>query len=346
VDVLDKAVREKGVGLIVEAGPQSMPHRFGPTLQDLLPVKLAGTRPGFLPQGRPFRVELAPDGAVHEAMRFYDDPGRNQSAWSQMQPYTWCAAAERLAPAATALAYNASLANDYGKLPLIASHNAGVGKVMLVGTDSTWLWRANVGDRFFYKFWGQSIRAVARKDEVGKKRSWLEVRPARAQPGEQAVIELMAYDTAGAPRTEPKLPVRVAGVGTADTVTVEADPLSKGRYTGKFPLARVGDYKFTFAAADGEPLEARVRVLIAPEELRYPSVNRAALEQMAAATAPAGGRLVELADLDAVVPNLKGETKYASFHREASVWDNWIVMLLLVFVYSLDVGLRRLSGLS
>jgi hypothetical protein len=34
-----------------------------------------------------------------------------------------------------------------------------------VGTDSTWLWRRNVGDRFFYRFWGQAVRFVARRDE-------------------------------------------------------------------------------------------------------------------------------------------------------------------------------------
>ena len=57
------------------------------------------------------------------------------------------------------LAENPSVATHaYGPLPLIATHHAGRGKVLFVGTDSTWLWRQNVGDRFFYKFWGQAIR--------------------------------------------------------------------------------------------------------------------------------------------------------------------------------------------
>jgi hypothetical protein len=33
-------------------------------------------------------------------------------------------------------------------------------------------------------------------------------------------------------------------------------------------------------------------------------------------------------------------------HREASLWDNWLMLTLLVVIYSIDVGLRRLSGLS
>ena len=39
-----------------------------------------------------FHLELAPEGALHEAMRFYDDPAANQNAWAQMPPYYWCAA--------------------------------------------------------------------------------------------------------------------------------------------------------------------------------------------------------------------------------------------------------------
>ena len=54
---------------------------------------------------------------------------------------------------------------------------------MFVGTDSTWLWRQNVGDRFFYKFWGQAIRFVGRTEDAGNKKSWIEVKPVRAAAG-------------------------------------------------------------------------------------------------------------------------------------------------------------------
>ena len=41
--------------------------------------------PGRYPRGVPsFKVELAPEGAIHEAMRFYDEPGRNQTAWANL----------------------------------------------------------------------------------------------------------------------------------------------------------------------------------------------------------------------------------------------------------------------
>jgi hypothetical protein len=344
IELLDKAVRERGVGLIVEAGPLSMPHRYDEKLHGLLPVRLREGMPGQYPRGIPsFRVELTPEGSIHEAMRFYDEPGRNQNAWSNMPPYYWCAAAERPSPGATVLAWN-PIQNSYGKLPLIAYHYAGKGKVMFVGTDSTWLWRRNVGDRFFYRFWGQGLRFVARRDAKSEKKSWIEVRPVRAQPNEPAQIELMAFASDGSPRTEDTQAVQLQGGASATTIELAADPAVKGRYIGKFTPASTGEYRIAYnptGAAD--PVEARLRVTVAPEELRQPNVNRPALEQWATAS---GGQMVELPDLASIAENLQGESKFAEFHREVSLWDNWLILAILIFLYSLDVGLRRLVGLS
>jgi hypothetical protein len=344
-EALDKAVREKGVGLIVAAGPQHMPHAYDDKFRDLLPIRLRSAAAGLeAPVYKPFKLELSPEGSIHETVRFYDDPGRNANAWTHLPPYYWCIASERAAPGASVLISNPSVEGRNGKLPLIAHHYAGKGKVLLVGTDSTFLWRQNVGDRFFYKFWGQSVRFTARRDEKAAKKSWIEVRPVRAQPGEQAEIELMALTADGAPRTEGILPVRVAGGGAAATVEVTADPNTKGRYTGKYLLQQAGEYKFTYAPGAGaDAVEARLRVVVAPEELRHPNVNRPALQLLAGTS---GGQLVELPELASIKEQLKGEAKLTTLHREATVWDNWLTLALLMVVYSIDVGLRRLAGLS
>jgi hypothetical protein len=342
VELLSQAVRERGVGLVVAAGPLSMPHQLDGRLHDLLPVRLRPRSAGMeAPVYKPFRLELTPEGSVHESMRLYDDAGRNQNVWAAMPPYYWCAAADRPSPAASVLAWNPSVEGRYGKQPLIAYHYAGKGKVLFVGTDSTWLWRQNVGDRFFYKFWGQSIRFVARHDQDSRK-SRIEVRPFRAQPGEQAQVELFALTADGTLRSESKLAVRVLGSSVARTVELNADPTTKGRYTGKFTPEAAGEYRILFDSGP-EPVEAKIRVAVSNEELRHPNVNRPTLALLASTS---GGRLVELPDLASIPERLKGESKLTELHREATIWDNWLVLVVLACLYSLDVGLRRLTGLS
>ena len=341
-DLLIRAVREKGVGLMVEAGPQSMPHRFDASFLELLPVRLKQGVAGVeAPVYEPYEILVSADGLVHETMRLYDDPGHNHRVWSHMPAYYWCAAAEQPAPAATVLAWNPKLEGRFGKTPLIAYHYAGDGKVMFVGTDSTWAWRQNVGDRYFYKFWGQAIRFVARR-EADKNKSSLEVRPFRAQPGEEAQIELMAFSPSGTPVKMPSREVTLLGPGERQTIELTEDKAREGRYVGTFTPDTPGIHRLVYEATGAEPVEATLQVLMSPEEFRHPNVNRPALELIARST---GGEVVKLSELGSIPEKLKGETELQSLHREATIWDNWLTLSLLIVVYSVDVGIRRLMGL-
>ncbi|MBY0231726.1 MAG: hypothetical protein K2W96_20765 [Gemmataceae bacterium] len=345
VKLLAQAVREKGVGLIVQAGTSHMPHRHGDLLHELLPVRLKRGKAGQQPTGKPhYRMELAPEGMFNEATRFYDEPGRNATAWSNLPPYYWCAAVERPAPGATVLVHN-PIPTAFGKMPLIAHHHAGQGRVMFVGTDETFRWRQNVGERFFGRFWGQAIRFVARRDDAGGKKSRLEMRPARTTPGEPVEVELMTFTPAGAPIDLPSIRVPVMGGGKSEPLDLKPDTLVKGRYTARFSPTAQGEYVARYTP-DGSPspLEARTRVTGAAEEMRQPNVDRLGLGQLAASTK--GGRLVELPDLESIADGLSGESRYTERNPEITVWDNWIVVALLVLLYTLDVGLRRLMGLS
>ncbi len=355
VQRLAQAVREKGVGLVVQPGPQYMPHAYDRTLTDLLPVQLQNQRdvePGrggfFADTAKPYTIELAPDGVRHEAMRLYDDERRNRNVWQQMLPYQWCVAALRPTPAAVVLAWNPAVTSRFGKVPLLVHHQAGEGRVFLVGTDSTFLWRQNVADRFFYKFWGQVIRFVARPDAASKRKSWLEVQPVRPLAGEPVRAVLMAYDAQGKPLDVPELKIRLSGSGFAEPVEriVTRDGNLAGRYIGSFELPAIGDYTFSYRPEGLDPAEARVRVQMAPEELRYPNVNREAMKQWVA-VAKGNSKLIELSDLAEIPSLLRGEKQIKTQPpQDRTLWDNWLLLGVLVLVYSLDVGLRRLTGLS
>ncbi len=352
LSLLNQAVKEKGVGLLIEAGPYSMPHGLGNKIADLLPVQLDVAPGGLLaPTARLFRLELTPDGSLNDCMKLYDDTGRNQSAWSQMLPYSWCIGASRAQPGATVLAWNPMVENSYGKMPVISHHLAGKGRAMLVGMDSTWLWRQNVADRFFYKFWGQSIRFVARKDDTKKKKSTIEISPVPPRVKERVELDLYAYTQAGTPVQQDKLSVEVVGPGYRETVTAERDPDNKGHFKGALEFPALGDYRLNYGTGTGlDAAELTVSVRRSPEELRVPFVNRAKLKQLAESTP--GGQMLELSDEEwakkivTAIEKSQFKTRREENQRTHTIWDNWIVLALLVGVYSLDIALRRMAGLS
>lgn len=86
-----------------------------------------------------------------------------------------------------------------------------------------------------------------------------------------------------------------------------------------------------------------MKVLPSTAELRRPNVNRSTLEGLAAAS---GGQLVELSAFRTIGEKLKGQPSVIQLHREKTLWDNWLLLVLLVSIYSVDVGIRRLVGLT
>ena len=173
-------------------------------------------------------------------------------------------------------------------------------------------------------------------------RNSLEVRPFRAQPGEEAQIELMAFKSDGSPIKMPTREITLLGPGERQTFELTADKAREGRYVGKFTPSTPGIHRLVYEASDAESVEATLQVLTSPEEFRHPNVNRPALELIAKST---GGEVVKLSELGSIPEKLKGETELLSLHREATIWDNWLTLSLLIMVYSVDVGIRRLMGL-
>jgi hypothetical protein len=59
-----------------------------------------------------------------------------------------------------------------------------------------------------------------------------------------------------------------------------------------------------------------------------------------------GGKVLKLDGFGEIPEKLAGEPELKQLHHEASIWDNWLTLSILVLVYSFDVGLRRMMGLS
>jgi hypothetical protein len=337
-----RAVRDKGLGLIIAAGPRAMPHDFlKAPIEPLFPM-IFDPGPGRLAPGyEAFRLDLAPAGRTNEATRLYDDDHRNDVQWSELPEFHWAANAVRLKPGASALAVNRTLANDYGQIPMLALQRSGEGTVLFLATDSTWHWRQNVGDRYFYKFWGQAIRHVARRPG-GKDRIRLEASPLQTPPGEETTLTLTGN------LSEPSVEVSIERSGGTPsertTMTLLRDENYQGsgsRYVGRTKNSKEGVYTTTYVHAEPQA-SVDFAVLEGSEEFQHPEVNREALDALASAT---NGAVVGLHELDKIPPLLKGETSFRPLRKQQELWDQWFILAAAILLYCIDVGLRRWMGL-
>ena len=341
-EALVKAVREEGVGVIVRAGPVAMPHRFaGQPLEAILPVRFQGPRRAGMeaPAFAPFRMAVTADGATHPVFRLYASGTRNRGVWSRMPSFFWAAAVSEPAPGASVLAEVAAAGETR---PLIVEHFAGAGRVLFVGTDSTFRWRRNIGDHLFYRFWGQAIRRVARSEERGTDRDWIEAHPATTVAGDSVLLELYAVDAGGAPLSRSEVPVRISCAEWVQTVMLSAG-VEPGRFRGRWSPEKVGDHLLSYATAAGESVKTGVRVAESGQEMLRPGVDRDALAALAEAS---GGGFLELDRIAEIPGHIKGETVDVQRVHEEELWDNWLMLVLLVTIYCTGVFVRRTSGLT
>ena len=360
---LCKAVQEKGTGLLVQAGILHMPQAYrGGPLAKILPVWFATgnqrTRlaPGDTtarssdraplagaieaPAHLPFSMTVTKEGAIHPAMRLYDSATRNRRIWNQMPHFYWaCAGGSAPRGGAEVLA---EIETVQGRRPLIAEHFAGRGRVMFVGTDSTFRWRQNIGSYVFYRFWGQAIRHVAHQGRRSGEQSWIEVRPARAEPDETISVQLYAVNREGQPLEDPAVELQVTWEDSIDTLILRRGQ-QDGHFRATWQPSHLGEYHMGYTDARGRAVNAAVRVASSGQELRQPIVDRAALRALADRS---GGAMIEAAELDSLPERLQGEPIVQRQVHEHEVWDNWITLVLLIGLYCTDVGVRRLLGLT
>jgi hypothetical protein len=349
---LVEAVSRRGVGLVLQPGGEHLPREYADApLAELFPVTIdqaAGDGSATVEAAafKPLRMRVTARGAMHPAFALSGDAARNRSKWSEMPPFFRAAAATGPKPSATVLAEVDAPASR-AAIVLMAEAPLGNGRVVWIGTDETFRWRRNVGDAMFWRFWGQALRSAARRDDHPPDANWLVVSPDRCEPDSPVLVELNLVDESKKPVEAALQKVALTPPGAAEAVAIELRPAGRpGLYAGTFTPDSAGRYGVRHgagAAGLSASLAAECVVSEPSRERAQAGVDREALRSLADLS---GGAVIEIADFATIPSKLTKTAVEARTSLEDEIWDTWPVLLLLVGLYCLDVGIRRLSGSS
>ena len=351
-EALVEAVLDRGVGLVFQPGGEHLPKEYaGEPLEELFPVEIDRSAGGSnaaieAADFRPFKMRVTARGAMHPAFAVSGDAGRNRTTWSGMPPFFRVAAVRGAKPAATVLAdveRPGGVAGGDGPVPLVVEMPAGRGRVAWIGTEETFRWRRNVGDALFWRFWGQALRSVARRNDRPWDATWLVVTPNRCEPGSPVFVELNLVDA-------DRKPIAVAGqklsIDSPDGAggTLQLRGASRpGLYQGSFVPTVAGRHGVTLDRGAAGGLSTELIVAEPTRERAHPGVDREMLRTLADLTA---GAVVEAGDVATIPGRLATGSIETRRQVDDDIWDTWPVLSLLVGLYCADIAIRRLSGLS
>ncbi|GEM_PF-1720249 len=390
-------VSNNGGVLVLISGKAYMPAAYAnlEAMTDLLPVRPYSYPEGYTLPGsfiEPYRIRLTAEGKDESFLQLKADPMANAEAWANLLPIYWFAPVYEVKPAATVLVQvvqtaargeqQAGAAKGAGPgdqkdalnkfredplgpgAPLIATQQVGLGKVLWLGTDSTWRWRYKVDREYFARFWGQILRWSTTGHLTGRDTlTRFGPRKGDYDENESIIIECihMQFDA-----QKDIVPYNMGSV-TAQIFrgTDPRDPEAK--QVAEIPLKYVegsgGLYRGTLAEGlKGGEFHIRIksdpviRTLNQTErgyaplrvaknlsgELYNVMLNEKLLQQM---SEKSGGKYYTVSTARDLPDEFERNPHKERIHTEIEAWNHWAFMVLFFAFLSLEWAVRKMKGL-
>jgi hypothetical protein len=295
-----------GGGVVFLAGKNYMPDAYRRTpLESLFPVEFEGERLSTgAPATHPIPLQLTLAGQNSPTLRLSSDDDENADIWKNLPGVFWDAKVIKAKPAAEVLLEDTSpeKATRAGLMPVVALESYGAGQALFVGTDETWRWRKNVGEKYYTRFWGQVFLRLGLPRLLGASRlTQLATEKKHYVSGERVTISGRLYRSGFQPVLDPTVPGTLTikpddpAAPVADLrkqVTLQSSPGKPGYYEGEVIVTTPGVYTFATENDPTAPLDFRVTE---PKfEFGDTALNIALLKKMAETS---GGALYREEDL-------------------------------------------------
>ncbi len=349
--ILSNFVRTKGGGLIGIAGPSFFPHAYaGTPLEQVLPVAAGSVR---VPEAtdalttplRPRRTLQAERSGP--MFRLDNDGAKSEEIWNTLPGIYWHASPGTLQPGAVPLVTVTGA--DGRSEPLILLQRFGAGRTLLHLTDETWRWRYQVGDAYFGRYWGQTIRymsALAQSSD-GDQSPPLELASDRRNYSQGETITLRAREREG---------------HSLEQSVVQVIVEDRGGQRREVPLSRTGELSSVFEgrleqlpegayhawiqtpAVSGTP--ASTDFSVEPSQLEL-AIRAPQLADLREAAQLSGGKyfsLEEVARLPQELPSGKSVRLEAS--SPLPLWSRPELLLLLATLLTAEWLLRKRGRLT
>lgn len=362
-------VRDHGGGLLFMAGQKNTPHSLinsrAADLLASLPVdiedKYDTSNFGKRLFNEEFHLRLTPEGAAMRLTQVGQTPKESSELWEKNLPgFYWYYPVKRAKPGAVVIAAHdrdKDLATrmrgkDARPMPVIASHFFGKGRVMFVGIDSTWRWRKDVGDKYFYKFWSQSLHYLG-KGSLLKKLGGVTISTDKPEyvVGETTTIRAKVIEEAS---LEPSSKESFTAVIEKSAQGAKAETLKltatdeRGWYEGTWKTRETGTHHI-WLQMDGRKPEEKPGLHRFDVELPAREKGDVKMdEKVLVSLVTPGGMLFRPADLarfEDIPASIKpaGETRI--IQRTQTIWDSAAFLTLLILLLGIEWILRKKKGL-
>jgi hypothetical protein len=269
------------------------------------------------------------------------DPDANTERWGLLPGFYWYLPVRGAKPGALVLAVHPHEKNDSGNHAILAAEIYGAGRTIFLATNSTWRWRHLVGDTYFYRFWGQSIRFLSAGRLLGQNKRLHIMTDRDTYPlGDEVVVSARLLDEMYRPVVLQELPGEARDdTGSKERIALEPVPQQAGNYKGTFRPKAAGKYEIGIQEAGETPVVSRPFMVKLPSvEFDHPEMNEALLRRLATIS---GGEFFPLEEIDSVPSRMSQIRESIVTEVEDDLWDSPALLAIFALLVILEWSLRK-----
>jgi|TARA_B110000037_G_scaffold125184_1_gene142612 uncharacterized membrane protein len=343
---LEELVKERGGSLLMLCGARFAPASYaGTPVERMLPVRFDPDAPWEDIDESVYPV-LTPEGRSSLVMTLETDQQENDLVWSRVAPLYRVPPLLAPRPGATVLAELSDTQSRAERYPLVAWQRYGTGKCMMMASDRFWLLRYKMGDKYHWRAWSQSIQFLTLSRLMGEhKRIRLETDRASYPVDGQVMLYAHLLDDEFEPVTQPGFEIEVSALdidgaaGDPQRVTLRPDKSTPGLYEGYFSPPREGGYRVEANASD-RPLSNSTEFQVA--DLRPELANTdMQIDHLRRIAELSGGEVLSALEFQKLPALLNLEPHTSTVRIDRPLWDNSLVVLVLVALLGFEWILRR-----
>jgi hypothetical protein len=315
-------------------------HDLLPLVPDLARAESESGRGRFHEREWPIVPALA--ASSHPPTRLSSRPERNRERWQEVAGFYWSLPIRRVKPGATVLLGGAdpSRLSESGPQPLLAWQFYEGGRAMFGASDESWRWRATT-EEVYDQFWVQTVRFLTETRLAGGRRQLLDSDREVYDLGDIVRISALLQDEAYRPLEADTQPLAIVEPGGSTLeLQLEKDPSSPGWFRAVFVPRSLGEHRLRLP--DGP--ERLVRIEPPDLEFQEPRLDEATLRELAERTGGTYRPLWQAGELPGEIPDRR-QTVISS-DEPIPLWDNWLSLIILAGLLSLEWILRKWNRLA
>jgi hypothetical protein len=279
-------------------------------------------------------------------LRLGEDIDASARIWSKLPPLYWDARVARPKPAAEVLVVDSdpAKASRFGKMPIIATQQYGLGTTMFIGSDNLWRWRKNAGEKYYARMWGQIIQRMSLPHLLGESRRTQLVADKKSYSvGDRMTVYARLYTQKYEPITESSVTGKLTKKegGPASTVTLRQVPGQPGMYRGEISAVTAGNYSFS---VDSDPnVKLDMPVTTPRIEFADTAMNEPLLRTVCETS---HGAFFREEDLQKLPDSISKQTEKIRSTVDVEFWSTWFSFILMLGLAGTEWALRKMSYLK